>query len=272
MAAATVLPPGHHYPPQPSFSHHHTHSSGPSISNMISSSEPRKAHDGTDSPNRQSLPSLSEVISGTKPTQYPPPAPASMQPGSSLPSPFAPPTARQFAESDKHSPPQPLHPNSTYPPRQEPLPAFSGSPRPPFNGRPGLPPVSDRRPTPPSKHEVQPAHHIHEPPKPLDSHALNGNYAHAHVQPPPPQPLGVSYQPGQLPPGQVPLPGYPISPRHPVPHMSAGYDPRGPPAHAEEGDYNTRARYDRHFESWSYQDSLSRVCRDVYGLVRITCH
>jgi hypothetical protein len=221
------------------------------------SNEPRKASDGADSSNRQSLPSISEVISGAKtPGPYPPSAPTG------LPSPFAPSTARQFTESDKHSPPQPLHP-STYPPRQEPLPAFSSSPRPPFNGRPGLPPVSDRRPTPPTKHEIPPSHHVHEPPKPMDSHPMNGNYGHGHghghVQPPPRQPVGLSVHPSQLPPGQVPLPGYPISPRHGVPHVPAGYDPRGPPPHVDEGDFNTRARYDRHFESWSYQDSLNRI-------------
>ncbi|KAI9172452.1 hypothetical protein HJFPF1_01954 [Paramyrothecium foliicola] len=265
MAAASVLPPGHHYPPQPSFPHHHSHPPGPSIANMISSGEPRKAHDGNDSPNRQSLPSLSEVISGTKPAPYPPPAPGTIQPGSSLPSPFVS-AVRQYSEADKHSPPQPLHPTSSFPPRQEPLPAFSGSPRPPFNGRPGLPPVPDRRPTPPSKLDHPPNHHMVEPPKPMEAHPMNGSYAHAPPQPPPPppqQPIGVPYQPGQLPPGQVPLPNYPISPRHAMPHIPGGFDPRGPhPPHPEDGDLN-RARYDatvnRHFETWSYQDSLSRI-------------
>jgi hypothetical protein len=66
-----------------------------------------------------------------------------------------------------------------------------------------------------------------------------------------------------LPPGQMPLPAYPISPRHPMPPPAPGsYDPRAPP-HTEESEYAARARYDatvdRHFESWSYQDSLSRI-------------
>jgi hypothetical protein len=264
MAAATVLPPGHHYPPQSSFAHHHPHHSGPSISNMISPGDMRKPHDGSDSPNRQSLPSLSEVISGTKPAAYPPSAPGNMQPGSGLPSPFVSSSARPYPDSDKHSPPQPLHPTASYPNRQESMPAFP-SPRPPFSGRPGLPPVSERRPTPPSKRELPPSHHIGEPPKPMESHPMNGSHVYA---PPPPQsqqqpPHGVSYPPGQLPPGQVPLPHYPISPRH-APPMPGGYDPRGPPPpHSEDPDANARARYDatlnRHFESWSYQDSLNRI-------------
>ncbi|ESU16644.1 hypothetical protein FGSG_09992 [Fusarium graminearum PH-1] len=41
------------------------------------------------------------------------------------------------------------------------------------------------------------------------------------------------------------------------------YDPRAPPPHSEESEYAARVRYeatvDRHFESWSYQDSLSRI-------------
>jgi hypothetical protein len=89
---------------------------------------------------------------------------------------------------------------------------------------------------------------------------------YAHPPPPPPHPAPVTYQPGQLPPRQMPLPAYPISPRHAVPpHVPGPYDPRAPP-HAKEADYATRARYDatvkRHFESWSYQESLSRVSRN----------
>ncbi|KAL6414988.1 hypothetical protein AUP68_01524 [Ilyonectria robusta] len=253
MATATLITPSSHYQPQPSFPSAYPHSSAASISNMISSVEPRKSVDDNEPSNRQSLPSISEVIQGAKPGSYPP-APPSMQPGSSLPSPFSS-GPRSFSDADKHSPPQPLHPTS-FPPRQDALPSFSDSPRPPFNSRPPLPPVSDRRPSPTSKPDMAPQHHHPEQQKPESHHPLNGGYAH------PPPPPG-SYQPGQMPPGQMPLPAYPISPRHGVPpHLSGPYDPRGPP-HPEEAEYSARARYDttvnRHFESWSYQDSLSRI-------------
>ncbi len=206
---------------------------------MISSSEPRRASDENEAPARQSLPSISEVISGARPGQYPPP-PAHQQPSSGLPSPFAAPS-RQYPDSDKHSP-QPLHPAS-FPSRQDTIPAFADSPRPPFSGRPGLPPVSDRRPTPPGKPDPHSPHiGHHEPPR-----SVNG-----YPQPPPPS--SHPYQQGQLPPGQMPLPGYPISPRE-------HYDARRPPAH--EAEYAARVRYEpapnRHFETWSYQESFSRV-------------
>ncbi|KND86647.1 hypothetical protein TOPH_08710, partial [Tolypocladium ophioglossoides CBS 100239] len=256
MATATILAPSVHYPPQ-SFSGYAQHSAaGANTASMISS-ESRRSSDDNESSNRQSLPSISEVISGTRPGQYPPPAQSSMQPGSSLPSSFTQAT-HQYPESDKHASPQPLHPASSFPQRQETLPAFVDSPRPPFNGRHSLPPVSDRRPTPPTKSELSPQH----PQKPSDSHPPNGAYAHP-PPPPPPAPTSHPYQPGQLPPGQIPLPSYPISPRHAVPIAPGHYDPRGQSMHPEEADYSNRARYDpslnRHFETWSYQDSLSRI-------------
>ncbi|KPM42019.1 hypothetical protein AK830_g4487 [Neonectria ditissima] len=258
MATATLITPTAHYQPQPSsFSpYSHSHSTVASISNMISSVEPRKSLDDNEPSNRQSLPSLSEVIQGAKPGPYPPPS--SMQPGSSLPSPFSS-GPRSFSETEKHSPPQPMHPTS-FPPRQDTLPSFSDSPRPPFSSRPSLPPVNDRRPSPTLKPDHAPQHHHSEHQKgPEPHHPLNGIYAH----PPPPPPIPASYQPGQLPPGQMPLPAYPISPRHAVPpHIPGPYDARAP-QHSDEAEYSSRARYDatvnRHFESWSYQDSLSRI-------------
>ncbi|KAF4965039.1 hypothetical protein FSARC_7112 [Fusarium sarcochroum] len=229
-----------------------------SISNMISSVEPRKPADDQEPSNRQSLPSISEVIQGTKPGPYPVAHAPGLQSGSSLPSPFAP-APRSFPEAEKRSSPQPLHPTSSFS-RQDGLPAFTDSPRPHFSNRPSLPPVSDRRQSPSAKPDLPPQHH-HHPEQKLSEphHPLNGVYAH----PPPPPPAPVAYQPGQLPPGQMPLPAYPISPRHGVPpHVPGSYDPRAPP-HVEESDYAARARYeatvDRHFESWSYQDSLSRI-------------
>lgn len=259
MAAASVLAPNAHYPSQ-SYPSNYSHqpSSGPSVANMISS-EPRRPSPDNESSARQSLPSISEVISGARPGQYPPPAHAPLQPGSSLPSPFAS-SARQYPEADKHSS-QPLH-SAAYP-RQDGHAAYSDSPRPPFSsGRPGLPPVSDRRATPPMKHDAHPLpHHMVEPPKPSDRHSMNGVYS----QPPPP--TSIPYQTGPLPAGQQPLPPYQISPRgHAASHISGQYDPRPAPTHLEEADYG-RARYDngtsRSFESWSYQEALSRVSDSV---------
>lgn len=256
MAAATVLNPNSHYPTQPStypsaYSHHSpSHSVS---SNMISSSEPRRAGDESDAPARQSLPSISEVISGARPGQYPSPSHQPAPSSSGLPSPF-PSHTRQYPEHDKHHPsPQPLHPAS-FTPRQDAVSSFSESPRPTFSGRPGFP-IADRRPTPPGKPDGPPHHQQgHEP------RSVTSSYS----QPPPPHiPSSHPYQGSQLPPGQVPLPSYPISPRH----MPGEYDARRPPHHAEPAEY-ARARYEqgpnRHFETWSYQDAFNRV--------RITCH
>ncbi|KAF4451178.1 hypothetical protein F53441_5788 [Fusarium austroafricanum] len=256
MATATLITPSAHYQPQPQFSSYSQSSSGAaSISNMISSVEPRKPADDQEQSNRQSLPSISEVIQGTKPGPYPVAHAPGLQAGSSLPSPFVP-APRSFPEAEKRSSPQPLHSTSSFP-RQDGLPAFTDSPRPHFNNRPSLPPVSDRRQSPSAKPDLPPQHHHPEQKLPEPHHPLNGVYAH-----PPPPPAPVAYQPGQLPPGQMPLPAYPISPRHGLPpHVPASYDPRAAP-HVEESEY-ARARYeatvDRHFESWSYQDSLSRI-------------
>lgn len=262
MATATVLAPSAHYPQPSSYANYPQHQSGttvppppPNSSGNMISSEHRRSSDDKEQSGRQSLPSISEVISGTRPGQYP--AQSNIQPGSGLPSPFAS-APRQYPESEKHSPQQ-LHTSSTYPPRQENLPAFADSPRPPFNGRHSLPPVSDRRPTPPTKSDLPPQHRLSDSQQPSDPHAPNGAYGH-----PPPPPTSHPYPTGHLPPGQVPLPNYPISPRHAVPPPSGQYDPRGQPVRHEEAEYSNRARFEhapnRHFETWSYQEALSRVC------------
>lgn len=248
MATATVLAPSAHYPSYTLSYSQHSSASSVNSSTMISS-EPRRHSDDNDSASRQSLPSISEVISGARPPQYPPHSQPTMAPGSGLPSSFhqsVHQSVHQYADSDKHPSPQPMHPTSSFAQRQDTLPpAFVDSPRLPFNGRHSLPPVTDRRPTPPTKPEIPPQHSH----KPSD----NGAYPH-------PPPTSHPYQPGHLPPGQVPLPSYPISPRHAVPV----YDPRAQPPHPDEADHANRARFDpsinRHFEPWNYQESLSRVC------------
>lgn len=228
MVTATLIT-SVHYQPQPSSSSGYSHlASGTSIANMISSVETRKPADDNEPSNRQSLPSISEIISAAKPGPYPPTPSSSLQPNSSLPSPFAP-ASPLYPEAEKHSPPHTLHPTLSFPPRQDALPA-SDSPRPSFGSRPSLLPASDRRLSP----SLQPG---------VPPHLLNGVYA----RPPPSPSAPVSYQPGRLPPDQMPLPVYPISPRHAVPPLVPGpYDPRQAP-HAEETVY------------WSYEESLSRV-------------
>ncbi|OAA38036.1 sexual development transcription factor NsdD [Cordyceps fumosorosea ARSEF 2679] len=205
---------------------------------MISSESPRCALEDNSSPleapARQSLPSISEVMSGSGRRPHPrTPAHGSLppQPGSgSLPSPFAPPS-RQYNDW-----PKPLHPASS-PPRQDAIPAFSDSSRPPFSGRPGLPAVTDRRPTP----SGSPSHHDHR--------SISGGC---------PQPLALTshpYQPGPMPHGQMPLPGYPIFPRHEL------YNAPRPQTHGEPASY-ARSRYEaapRHYENWPYHESFSRI-------------
>ena len=255
MATATVLAPSSHYPPQnayPSYSQLPTNA-GPSPGAMISSEPPRRASDDKDTSSRQSLPSISEVISVARPSQYPPGGPQpSSQPGSGLPSPFA--QGRQYAESDKHPSPQPMHMPS-FGARKEPHHPYPEHVSTPYSGRHSLPPVGDRRPTPPGKPELPPQHRLADSQRPSDHHPVNGAYGH---QPPPtshPYPT-----PSHLPPGQVALPAYP-SPRHP--HAASNYDSRGAPVRHDEPDYVSRrfeSSLGRHFETWSYQDSLSRVC------------
>ncbi|KAI3565877.1 hypothetical protein IWW34DRAFT_796927 [Fusarium oxysporum f. sp. albedinis] len=280
MATTTFITLTTHYLPQLSFSSNYRHpSSGASIFNMISSVEPRKPPAGNHKPsNCQSLPSISEAIQGTEPGTYPLGHPSSIQPGASLPSPFA--IAPQpFLETKMHSFPQLLHPASSFPDRQDALPGFSDSPRLPFVSRPSPPPVSDRHQGPSPKPEIPPQHRQPEwqkPPKP--HYPLNRMCSHC---PPPPQPPApAAYQIRQLFPGQMPLTAYPISPRHMVPpHAPGAYHPRALP-HATETDDATQTWYDaavnRHFESWSYQDSLSRIssssrtilnCAEVYSRI-----
>ncbi len=254
MAAAAVLTLSSHHQPPPSFAAptYPPQTSGPSPKlSMISSSEPRRAADDSSSeaPARQSLPSISEVISGAR-QQYSPhhsshSSHSSMTPQPSsgaLPSPFLP--FLQYPGSDKHShSPQPLH-QASFPSRQDSSPAYAESPRPPFNGRPGLPPVTNRRPTPPGKPDgYGPVHYDHR--------SVSGG------NPQPPAPTSHPYQPAHMPSGQMPLPGYPISPRH------EHYDAPGPQTHGDPSLY-ARIRYEpapRRYENWTYNNP--------FGLVRL---
>ncbi|TQN63834.1 GATA zinc finger domain-containing protein 10 [Colletotrichum shisoi] len=267
--AALISPSSTHYGHPSSFSSGYHHATpGPSIAGMISPIEPRRPSDESETPHRQSLPSLSEVISGAKPGPYPPSQASSMSGSQSFPSPFAPGPPRSYAESstDKNSP-RPPHPASTYAPRQEALPAMSDPPRPPpFGGRPPAPLsiFSATQPSPPHKSE-----HMRD----IDPRAAEPANPYAQHQPPPPPPP-IYPHPSQLPPGQVPLPAYPVSPRHGGPPSPSPFEAQRPAAHAEEAEYSPgRPQYDRtlvtrHLDAWGYQDCLSRMAgsaRTIYN-------
>ncbi|KAH6954062.1 hypothetical protein BKA56DRAFT_707140 [Ilyonectria sp. MPI-CAGE-AT-0026] len=230
MAIATLITSMHYQPHLSSSSGYPHPASGTSIANMISAVETRKPADNNEPSNRQSLPSISEIISAAKPGPYPPIPFSSLQPNSnsSLLSPFAP-ASLLYPEAEKHSPPYILHPTLSFPPRQDAL-LVLDSPRPSFGSRASLLTASDRRPSP----SLQPG---------VPPHLLTGVYA----RPPPSPSAPMSYQPGQLPPDLMLLPVYPISPRHAVPPLVPGpYDPRQAP-HAKETVY------------WSYKELLSRI-------------
>ncbi|KAK1469135.1 GATA zinc finger [Colletotrichum melonis] len=260
MATAALISPSSHYGPPSSFSSGYQHhpAPGPSIAGMISPIEPRRPSDESETPHRQSLPSLSEVISGAKPSPYPPSQGSSMSGSQSFPSPFAPGPPRSYAESTDKNSPRPPVPASTFAPRQDALPAISDPPRPPFAGRPPAPlgGFSGPQPSPPLKHE-----HMRDM-RESDARAAEnaGPYAQHSIPPPPtiyPHPQHPQH-PGQLPPGQVPLPGYPVSPRHAGPPPPFPYEAQRPIPHREDPEYGP-ARVRTHLDAWGYQDCFSRI-------------
>ncbi|KAH8662778.1 hypothetical protein BGZ61DRAFT_432345 [Ilyonectria robusta] len=216
-----------------------------------------KPTDDNERSNRQSLPSISEFISGTKPSSSHLTPSSSMQSDSSLPSPFAP-APRPYPEIEKHSSPQPLFLAWPFSPRQDAR-AASDSPSPPFSSLASLRPASDRRPSP-SKPDFPPPHYDTEPQKPPQ---LLHPFKEVHAHPPPPLPALVSYQSDHLPPGQMPLPAYPISPQHAIPPNAPRPCDPGPVPDADEEDHSVRARnnatVEGHFDSWIYEDWLSRL-------------
>lgn len=262
MATAALISPSttlYGHPTSYSSSYPHA-APGPSIAGMISPVEPRRPLDESETPHRQSLPSLSEVISGAKPSPYPPSqASASSMSGSqSFSSNFAPGPPRSYAESsiDKNSP-RPHQLASSYTPRQDALPAISDPPRPPpFATRPPahINSFSGPQPSPPHKTE-----HMREP----DARAAEPAGPYAQHSGPPPAIYPHPHQ-GHLPPGQVPLPSYPVSPRHGGPPLPTPYEAQRSAAHAEESEYGpARPQYDRtlsrHLDAWGHQDCFSRV-------------
>ncbi|KAF4122661.1 ZnF GATA [Geosmithia morbida] len=297
MATATLLHPSSGYP-SPANPYPSGPSGYPPPTSMISSVDPRRPlSEESDPSKRQSLPSISEVISNTKSTQYanpppPPPPPPAIQPPSNYSSPF-PTSLRSYAEADKqpqHPSPQSSHPPPSFPPapppQREHLPSFTDSPRSSFNGRHSLPAVADRRSSPSVKSEYPPHPYAGEPQR--DHRPVNGGpspypppppqqqHPHPHPHPqqqqhqhPPPPPTSAPqaptpYHTASLPHGQMPLPQYPASPRHGgPPHSYASpYEQRSSVSHPEEAERAApRPPYEHsvYTTPWNYGESLGRV-------------
>ncbi|KAK3945982.1 hypothetical protein QBC46DRAFT_63764 [Diplogelasinospora grovesii] len=269
MATAALISPS-----APYHSHHSSYSSGyphsappTSIPGMISPVESRRTSDDLDAPHRQSLPSIQEVISGTKPvSSYPQPAQAPLPPPpqqqQSLPSPFAshPPSRPFDLGADKNPSPRTLHPvTSTYA-RQEQLPAFSDPARPSLLNRPP-PPLNTypgQHPSPPVKLEHLEPDHRH-----VEAHPLSGGYPHAPL--PNQAPPALYSQTGRLPPGQLPLSSYPVSPQHGAPTLPSPFEQQRTPIYGDEGDFGNgrgneyKATLDRAFEVFNYGDALQVI-------------
>lgn len=266
MATATLLNPAPHYQTQqPSYPSNYSRSAaGSNMPGIISPAEPRRRAEENE-PQRQSLPSISEVISGTKPptSAFPPSLSTSVQGAPSLPSPFTSSTSsRPFADlspQDKHSSPRSLHNPASFPARSEPMPPFSDPSRAPLSSRPpALAPVNTFHPgarhsPPPLKIESHPAE------RQAEAHRLNGSYPPSAVEQ---QNLPYAQQ-GQLPPGQLPLSAHPMSPRYPGHSLPSPFDGSRSSMH-EDSEYMRREnKYEqtlsRHFEAWQYQESLAKV-------------
>lgn len=274
MATATILNPAPHYqthqPPYSNYSHPAASSRMPGI---ISPVEPRRISDDNEPPQRQSLPSIQEVISGTKPSApaFPPTLSTSVSGPPSLPSPFTSSTSsRPFADlspQERHPSPRSLHNPAPFPTRGEPMPSFSDPSRPTLSGRP---------PAPPPLNTFHPGAHPSSPPlkmeprgpeRQTDGHRMNGSYPQSAG----PEQPGLPYpQPVQLPPGQLPLSAHPMSPRHGGPSLPSPFDGSRSSMH-DDSDYMRRDnKYEqtlnRHFEAWHYQESLAKVSLNITSI------
>ncbi|KAK1771186.1 hypothetical protein QBC33DRAFT_235652 [Phialemonium atrogriseum] len=270
MATATVMSPSAQYNPH---QHQHFPSAYPPPgppSNMPGMLSPTGSRRTSDEPEarRQLLPSIREVISGSKPSPYSATVTSSAPPPPSLPSPFslsAPQRPFSDVSSENHTSPRTLHPPSSFPPRSEPMSAFSDPTRPSLTGRPPAPPppplstYSSQQPSPTEKTE----HLEAEQRQAAEAQVFKTGYPHQLQQPHQPGP-GLYSQTGQLPPGQLPIPGYPLSPRQAGPPLPSPFDHQRPPMYGEEnfasrGNTKYEATLDRAFEAWNYGEALNRV-------------
>lgn len=258
MATATLLRSGapHSQPHSYSPSYPDT-PAPPTMPDMIPAVEPRRPSDPAESiPPRQSLPSLSEVISGSpvcglSQSQTPGSIPSFPAPFSASPRPFM--DSNSHPGLDKGSSPQPLHSASSYPSRPEQPPNFNDPSRAHAFGRAGPSPLNSFSPTHPSPSTKQDQPRL-ESDRIADQHAANGAYHHP--------PVITSYSATSQLPQASP---YPVSPRHPGPLVPSPFDPQRGPAPRPEDNENLlgRPRYDmtvnRHLDTWTYQEWLNRV-------------
>jgi len=237
MAAATLLNPATAYHPhsQPfSSPYHQPQAPPPPAMSMVAPGESKRPSNDVETGSRQSLPSISEVFSGTKPAHYSPTTSTTVPGPQNLPPPFA-----------SVGPPPPPPPRSEPGPEPRPIPTHEEK----FFRYPSR---HDSGPTQgPGPHTSYPYAEHRDLPKAAEPAPSN---SHLNSQPPPPIPY---------PPGQLPLSAAPAPARH---HGALPpYDPHRPPPppRAEEEYVSHRTRYDatlnRHFEAWGYTDCLGKV-------------
>ncbi|KAF4333694.1 GATA zinc finger domain protein [Fusarium beomiforme] len=229
---------------------------------MASSVEPRKHADYHVSPNRQLLPSISEVIRDTKQATCTHSSLSSIQTDPRLSLPLVS-VRRPLPKTGKNPSLHQLLSTSSFPPRQQTLPAFSDPLPPTFTSLQSPLPVSGCYQTLsvkadiPSQH-CQPQRQVTQEPHPLF------RQVHSPSAPPSPPPDPVCSQPRPPPPGQVRLAPYPTPPRQDF-ATQAGYD----------------ASVNRHPRSWSYRDSLNQIsssscailnCAETYNRIALEQH
>ncbi|KAK8114174.1 hypothetical protein PG999_006243 [Apiospora kogelbergensis] len=233
MATATLLSPaGAYHPHNSAYAHPPP---PPTMPGMMSAGESRKTPSELEASKRQSLPSISEVFSSSKPSHY------------------SPTTQSTHGSSQGLPPPPPPPPFSAAPPRTDAGPEARATLATPEERFSRFAPRSEGPYPGPSSSSFAFGEQ-REGAKPSDPSQRNGSH---------PPALSFSH-PSHLPPGQYPL-GHqapPISPRHMGP-PGPPYDHHRPPLHSDE-EYGLPRRYDssalnRHFEAWGYTDCLQRI-------------
>ncbi|KAI1104491.1 hypothetical protein F4804DRAFT_332259 [Jackrogersella minutella] len=220
MAATALMNPAPAYHPhKPPFPTAYHQPPPPSMPGMIPPGENRRTPNEAEPAQRQSLPSISEVFSGTKPSHYSPATPTTLAGPHSLPPPLRaepPPESRPtppshedkfFGYQRSEVGPPPLPHNSTYP-------------------------YPDQRdPT--------------KPPEPIT------NSGHAN---PPPQ---IPYPPGQYPLPPAPISPHHLGPS--LPPYDQPRPPLHSDEEYGMNRNRYDSTLNRHFESWGYQDCLNKL-------------
>ncbi|KAI1468034.1 uncharacterized protein F4812DRAFT_387824 [Daldinia caldariorum] len=227
MAATALMNPApgyHHKPPFPPAYHQQP---PPQMPGMISPGESRRTPNEVEPSQRQSLPSISEVFSGAKPSHYSP-TPTTLTSGHGLP----PPLRNELPLESRPVPPAHDDKFYRYPPRSD-----IGPPP----GPPG---------PPNSTYAFQEQRDTAKPPE-----AASNSHAN-----PSPQ---IQYPPGQYPLPGAPISPHHIGPS--LPPYDQPRPPLH--SDEEYGMHRSRydsATLNRHFESWNYQDCLNKMQQLVW--------